>query len=130
MLFRPPITVEDAENESMGSCASAQSNYSSPDCLQRFKGMYVEEFPETLAGAPVSNQRVPPLDLDAYMKTCRPMAKLEHFEVAELLMTSGMSNVAKDRHLRSRMVSSCFCRVHGKRLTNFVVQRPNSLAAL
>ncbi|CAE6461732.1 unnamed protein product [Rhizoctonia solani] len=98
-----PTATEDAARESMGSCTSTQSNRSPPNHLQRFKGMYVKEFPEPLAGAPVSDEHVPPLDLGAYMKLCGPMAELEHFEVAKLLMTSGMSNVAKDCHLKSRM---------------------------
>ncbi|CAE7232083.1 unnamed protein product [Rhizoctonia solani] len=70
--------------------------------LYRYKGLHVEEFPEPLAGAPISNERKPPPDLGAYMRRCGPMADPNHFEAAELLMTSGMSNANKDRHLKSK----------------------------
>ncbi|EUC54041.1 hypothetical protein RSOL_027710, partial [Rhizoctonia solani AG-3 Rhs1AP] len=70
--------------------------------LHRYKGLYVEEFPDATAGAPISNERVPPRNLDAYMHACGPMADPEHFEVAELLMTSKLTDVDKDRHLKSR----------------------------
>ncbi|KDN33716.1 hypothetical protein RSAG8_13196, partial [Rhizoctonia solani AG-8 WAC10335] len=71
-------------------------------CLRRYKGLYVEDFPDPTAGAPISGEHVPPPDLDAYMRTCGPMADPEHFETAELLMTSKLTNVDKDRHLKSR----------------------------
>ncbi|KAG8793369.1 hypothetical protein FRC12_002889 [Ceratobasidium sp. 428] len=74
--------------------------------LRRCGGLYVEEFPDPLAGSPISNERVSPPDLKAYMQSVGKMADPETFEVAELLMTSGLTDAAKDRHLKSTMVSS------------------------
>ncbi|EUC56336.1 hypothetical protein RSOL_172170, partial [Rhizoctonia solani AG-3 Rhs1AP] len=70
--------------------------------LRRYKGFFVEEFPDPTAGAPISDERTLPPDLGAYMRRCGPMADPEHFEVAELLMTSKLTNADKDRHLKSR----------------------------
>ncbi|GAB1528428.1 hypothetical protein RhiTH_011622 [Rhizoctonia solani] len=97
------LAVAEDDTDAHRSRVSNQSNYCLSDCLKSFNGVYLEQFPEPLVGAPVSNKHVPPQDLESYMKSCGPMAKLEHFEVAELLMTSGMTNAAKDQHLKSRM---------------------------
>ncbi|KAG9079264.1 hypothetical protein FS749_008660 [Ceratobasidium sp. UAMH 11750] len=69
--------------------------------LRRHKNFWVEDFPDPLAGAPISKDRVPPIDLEAHMRSCGHMANPEHFETAELLSTSGMTDAAKDRHLKS-----------------------------
>jgi hypothetical protein len=76
--------------------------------LRRYKGLFVEEFPDPLAGAPVSEDRVPEPDLATYMRSCGPMASLDYFKVAELLMTSRLSDANKDRHLKSKIVSNVF----------------------
>ncbi|KAG8722468.1 hypothetical protein FRC09_006235 [Ceratobasidium sp. 395] len=73
--------------------------------LRRWKGLFVEDFPDPDAGAPISNERIPEVDLAAYMKSCGDLADPKHFEVAELLMTSGMTDEAKERHLRSTLYS-------------------------
>ncbi|KAG8728427.1 hypothetical protein FRC11_011085 [Ceratobasidium sp. 423] len=62
----------------------------------RYKGLYVEDFPDPLAGSPISNDLVPLPELAAYMHSCGLMADPDHFEVAELLLTSGLSNADKD----------------------------------
>jgi hypothetical protein len=76
--------------------------------MRRYKGLYVEDFPEPAAGAPILDKHRLPPDLEAYMRRCGPLADPDHFEVAELLMTSGMTNANKDRHLRSKKVSTTF----------------------
>jgi hypothetical protein len=76
--------------------------------LRRYKGLYVEEFLDSLAGEPISNDCLPPRNLDTYMRSCGSMANPEDFEVAELLMTSGLTNADKDRHLKSNKVSILF----------------------
>lgn len=73
--------------------------------FRRYMGLYVEEFPDPLAGAPISDELVPPPDLAAYMRSVGPMADPEHFEAAEILMTSGLTDADKDRHLKSKKVS-------------------------
>jgi hypothetical protein len=72
--------------------------------LRRRGGLYVEDYPDPLAGSPISEERAVPPDLDAYMQSCGRMADPEDFEAAELLMTSGLSDAAKDRHLKSTKV--------------------------
>jgi hypothetical protein len=82
--------------------------------LHHYKGLYIEDFPDTLAGAPISNACIPPPNLDTYMCACGPMADLEYFEVAELLMMTGLTNADKDQHLKSKMVSTLFNTTSGE----------------
>jgi hypothetical protein len=77
-------------------------------------GLFVEEFPDPLAGAPISNKRNPPPDLGAYMRSVGDLADPKHFETAELLMTTGLTNAAKDRHLKSTMVSTAPRMIEGR----------------
>jgi hypothetical protein len=73
--------------------------------MRGYGGLFVEEYPDSLAGSPVSEDRLPPPDLHAHMRSCGNLADPKHFETVELLMTSGLTNAAKDRHLKSSMVS-------------------------
>jgi hypothetical protein len=66
---------------------------------------FVEFFPNVDAGAPISDDRTHEVDLHAYIQACGVLADPEHFEVAELLMTSGLTNSTRDRFLKSRLVS-------------------------
>ncbi|KAG9095093.1 hypothetical protein FRC06_010133, partial [Ceratobasidium sp. 370] len=83
--------------------SGAQSGAGGRGTLRRWKGLYVEDFPDPLAGAPISEERVPEPDLDAYMRSCGTLADPWNFEIAEMLLTSGMTDEAKDRHLKSRL---------------------------
>lgn len=65
----------------------------------------VDKFPSESAGAPINEDRAMPDDLHAYMRARAPFANPAHFEVAELLMTSGMGSGTRERHLKSRKVS-------------------------
>jgi hypothetical protein len=67
-------------------------------------GIVVEEFPNCLAGMPISDEVRPKPDLAAYIKARGVMGVPEHFEVAELLMTTGLTDGDKDRHLKSSKV--------------------------
>ncbi|KAG8731449.1 hypothetical protein FRC11_004123, partial [Ceratobasidium sp. 423] len=91
---RRRVSIEDVPDEDAPLPSRTDSH--------RYKGLYVEEFPISSAGAPISNECKPPPDLDAYMRRCGPMKDPDHFEAAELLMTSGLSNADKDRHLKSK----------------------------
>ncbi|KAG9087886.1 hypothetical protein FS749_002576 [Ceratobasidium sp. UAMH 11750] len=73
------------------------------ETLRRWKGLYVEDFPDPLAGAPISEDRAPELDKDAYMQSCGALANPKHFEIADLLTTTGMTDEAKDKHLKSTL---------------------------
>ncbi|KAG8702744.1 hypothetical protein FRC08_003275 [Ceratobasidium sp. 394] len=69
--------------------------------LRRWKGLFVEDFPDPLAGAPISEEQAPPPDVPSYLRLCGNLASLWNFDIAELLMTSGMTDAARERHLRS-----------------------------
>ncbi|KAG8706213.1 hypothetical protein FRC08_001206 [Ceratobasidium sp. 394] len=73
--------------------------------LRRHKGFFIEDFPDPLAGSPISNDRAPPPDLDAHMRSCGRLKDPFNFEVAELLLTTGLTDEAKDQHLKSSIVS-------------------------
>ncbi|KAF8598797.1 hypothetical protein BDV93DRAFT_478147, partial [Ceratobasidium sp. AG-I] len=64
---------------------------------------FVERYPNASAGTPLNNDRVHKPDLEEYMRMCDTLGDLDNFEVAELLMTTGLSNEGKDRHLKSKM---------------------------
>ncbi|QRW02256.1 hypothetical protein RhiLY_01253 [Ceratobasidium sp. AG-Ba] len=63
--------------------------------FRRWKGMLVEEFLDQLAGAPISSERVPKPKLDEYIKSTGVFADPRNFEIAELLMTTGLTDSAK-----------------------------------
>ncbi|KAG9079689.1 hypothetical protein FS749_008309 [Ceratobasidium sp. UAMH 11750] len=76
--------------------------------LRRYKGFFVEDFPDPLAGSPISKDHAPPPDLDAHMRSCGTLANPFNFEVAELLSTTGLTDEAKDQHLKSSIVSNAW----------------------
>ncbi|KAF8594839.1 hypothetical protein BDV93DRAFT_565013 [Ceratobasidium sp. AG-I] len=122
---RPRVTLETVEDEDVGDMYSRKvagivfrSREPSPSepgpsrqedtpaderCFHYYKGLYVEEFPDALAGAPISSKRAPLPDLDKHMRKCGDMANPKYFNAAELLMTSSLSDADKDRHLKSEM---------------------------
>ncbi|KAG9094267.1 hypothetical protein FRC06_010996, partial [Ceratobasidium sp. 370] len=69
--------------------------------LRQWRGLYVEDFPDPLAGAPVSNERASAPDMEAYMQSCGRSANPKTFKMLELLMTTGLTDAAKDQHLKS-----------------------------
>jgi hypothetical protein len=69
----------------------------------------VDAYPDDTAGAPISNDRYHAPDPRVYLKSCGRLARRVYFEDAELLMTTGLSNKGRDRHLRSRRVSVYPC---------------------
>ncbi|KAG9090045.1 hypothetical protein FRC06_001241, partial [Ceratobasidium sp. 370] len=69
--------------------------------VDRETGWYVEPFPDPLAGAPISDDLLLPVDLKAYMRSCRDMGNPEHFDMVELILTTGLKDSAKNRHLKS-----------------------------
>ncbi|KAG9080385.1 hypothetical protein FRC06_006648, partial [Ceratobasidium sp. 370] len=69
--------------------------------LRRWKGLFVEDFPDPLAGTPVSEEQAPPPHVPSYLRLCGNLAKLWNFDIAEMLMTLGMTDAARERHLKS-----------------------------
>lgn len=84
--------------------------------MRRERGLFVEEFSNPSAGAPISDERMPTPDLEAYMASSGRLADPELFNDAELLMTTGMTDAAKDRHLKSQRVSATQNRNSAKHL--------------
>ncbi|QRW03803.1 hypothetical protein RhiLY_02802 [Ceratobasidium sp. AG-Ba] len=65
--------------------------------------VYVELFPNPFAGAPINDKVVEPLDLSAYMASIGNLGNPDLFDTAELLMTTGLTNMGRDAHLKSRL---------------------------
>lgn len=127
---RQRVTIETVEDEDEGDTSSRKvarivirgrerpSPESGPlrmeatpadePCFHYYKGLFVEEFPDALAGSPISHEHAPLPDMDEHMRKCGDMANPKYFNAAELLMTSRLSDADKDRHLKSEVVSP-FC---------------------
>ncbi|KAG8705030.1 hypothetical protein FRC09_003197 [Ceratobasidium sp. 395] len=82
---------------------------------------YVEHFPISSAGKPISNDRAYPPNLKAYIQSCGNLADPRNMEAAELLMTTGLSGKARTRHLQSSFYQhschdyqGCACKGKGK----------------
>ncbi|KAG9123592.1 hypothetical protein FRC07_014616, partial [Ceratobasidium sp. 392] len=63
---------------------------------------FVEPFSDPRAGQPINNSRAEPFNLRAHMASVGRFVSPANFEVAELLMTTKMTNAARDAHLKSR----------------------------
>ncbi|KAG9075061.1 hypothetical protein FRC06_010301, partial [Ceratobasidium sp. 370] len=82
---------------------------------------YVERFPISSAGAPISDKQAHPRNLEAYLESCGNLANPRNMEAAELLMTTGLSGKARTRHLQSSFYQNpghdcehCCCKGKGK----------------
>lgn len=73
--------------------------------LCQYKGLYLEEFPDMLAGSLISDDCTPAPDLDAYMQSCGRLVDPKTFKAAKHLLTMGLSDADKECHLKSSMVS-------------------------
>jgi hypothetical protein len=67
-------------------------------------GFFVEPFPDPSAGQPITEERMSPADLEAYMRSSGVFANPKNLETAELLMTTGLKDSGKERHLQSSLV--------------------------
>jgi hypothetical protein len=98
--------AEDAPLDESAQEPSQNENGGPPEPNGSFQnGHFVEPFPDDRAGAPTSNNTRPEEDLRTYIEACGRLGKQANFENMELLMTTGLSNAGRDRHLKSRMVS-------------------------
>ncbi|KAG8734476.1 hypothetical protein FRC10_011705, partial [Ceratobasidium sp. 414] len=82
---------------------------------------YVERFPISSAGAPISDERAHLHNLKAYLESCGNLANPRNMEAAELLMTTGLSGKARTWHLQSSFYQNlghdckhCCCKGKGK----------------
>jgi hypothetical protein len=88
--------------------------------------VFVEGFPNQSAGAPISNKLKDGPDLNVYMRDCGPLGDRDIFEAAEVLMTTGLTDEGKDRHIKTKLVSEVFNSCHTK-LTDLTVSRASTL---
>jgi hypothetical protein len=88
--------------------------------------VFVERFPDPRAGAPINDAVVAPLDLQSYMANSGNLGNPDHFDTAELLMTTGLTNGGRDAHLKSRLVSGPLVQ-RTKYLRIRTVSGPNSM---
>jgi hypothetical protein len=99
--LRHPVTIEEVEDEG--------ENPSEGEDMDDECGVpFIEEFSDARAGQPIDNSRAVPFDLRAHMASVGPFASPKHFEAAELLMTTKMTNDLWDEHLKSRKVSELY----------------------
>ncbi|KAG8706404.1 hypothetical protein FRC09_002431, partial [Ceratobasidium sp. 395] len=66
-------------------------------------GTILQHFPVAGAGAPIVDAQAQDLDPDVYLKACGNLADPDYFEIAELLMTTGLSNTNRTRFLKSKL---------------------------
>ncbi|KAG9124361.1 hypothetical protein FRC07_011919 [Ceratobasidium sp. 392] len=98
-------TPEPYANEEVGSADGndrARGEDMDPGAHGECGKAFVEEFSDDRAGQPINDSRAEPFDLRAHMRSVGRMASPADFEVAELLMTTKMTNKARDKHLKSR----------------------------
>ncbi|KAG9075124.1 hypothetical protein FRC06_010257, partial [Ceratobasidium sp. 370] len=107
---RPTSTIPPATNPPASATALNTSGLSAPPTgrgatppgwTDPRTGWYVEPFPDPLAGAPILDDLLPPIDLEAYMWSSGEMGKPDHFEMAELLLMTGLTDSRKNQHLSS-----------------------------
>ncbi|QRV92599.1 hypothetical protein RhiJN_20617 [Ceratobasidium sp. AG-Ba] len=101
--INPERPIEAKRSSIQNAHVSPLSSDSRPDpgWIDPATGYYIEPFPDKLAGALISDVVLPPVDLEQYMRASGELGKPSHFEMAELLLTSGMSDKDKNRHLHS-----------------------------
>jgi hypothetical protein len=109
-VLNPPrrtVTVEEIEDE------GDNLGVGDDECGAPF----IEEFDDPRAGQPINESRAERFDLRAHMASVGRFASPKDFEVAELLMTTKMTNESRDEHLKSRKVSSLL----GRRLAQLLM---------
>jgi hypothetical protein len=94
----PPATPEPGE-------PGTNNDEGRPEENSYRDGVFVEPFPDRRAGAPISDNSRPMEDLHTYLQARGQLGKQANFETMEMLMTTGLTNAGRDRHLKSRMVS-------------------------
>lgn len=67
--------------------------------------LFVERYPDPLAGTPIDDRVFHTPNLDAYMASLGNLGNPRHFETAETLMMTGLTAAGRDEHLKSHLVS-------------------------
>ncbi|KAG9074442.1 hypothetical protein FRC06_010691, partial [Ceratobasidium sp. 370] len=66
-------------------------------------GTTIEPFPLAEAGSPISDDQVNEEDSKSYLASCGDLADPDIFEIAELLMTIGLSDGGRNKLLKSKL---------------------------
>ncbi|KAF8597068.1 hypothetical protein BDV93DRAFT_610591 [Ceratobasidium sp. AG-I] len=64
---------------------------------------YVEKYPDPQAGQPINDSRAEPFNLREYMRARGDFANPGYFDIAKTLMTTKLTNVGRETHLKSRL---------------------------
>ncbi|QRV95080.1 Zn-finger protein [Ceratobasidium sp. AG-Ba] len=64
-------------------------------------GIYVEPYPISTAGAPISTNLKSESDLREYLKSCGTLGDRDLFETAQIMMTTGLNGRGRTRHLNA-----------------------------
>jgi hypothetical protein len=101
-----PTTVPATSQAIKGACSAPK--YQGMTLLDGSNAMvYVEQFPNPRAGAPISNEVAHVPELDEYIASSGPFSNPQFFDAAQQLMSVEMTNSLRDWHLDSWPVSNC-----------------------
>ncbi|QRV81052.1 hypothetical protein RhiJN_09067 [Ceratobasidium sp. AG-Ba] len=87
--------------------------------------VFVKKFPDPRAGAPISNEIARPPDLWECMVWAGNLGDPDYFDMAELLMTTGLTNIGRDVHLKSRLYKGHVPWVNNKQLIADIDRLPH-----
>ncbi|KAG8773758.1 hypothetical protein FRC12_002328 [Ceratobasidium sp. 428] len=85
---QPPIPIPDSQP-------------SNP--TQASDGSFVEAFPSSTAGAPISPNRKGEKKLTEHLESCGRLGDRDLFETAEILMTTGLNGAGRTKHMKGPM---------------------------
>jgi hypothetical protein len=101
----PPPATGPQQPVNLGSEGSQDGSTPAADNEQVCTQPFVEKFPLSTAGTPISNDTKPEPNLLEYMKSCGTLADPKLFNVAKLLMMTVPKGRDRTRHLQSPVVS-------------------------
>ncbi|KAG8700746.1 hypothetical protein FRC09_005778 [Ceratobasidium sp. 395] len=100
-----PHPSQGGSNPTSSGADSANNRYNDPrrwsDNGRTCRQPFIEPFPISSAGQPISDKRTYLQDLKSYIESCGNLADPLNMEAAELLMTTGLLGKARTQHLQS-----------------------------
>ncbi|KAG8777441.1 hypothetical protein FRC12_000371 [Ceratobasidium sp. 428] len=85
---QPPISAPDSQSSNLRPAGD---------------GSFVEAFPSSTAGAPISPNRRGEKNLASHLEACGRLGDRDLFETAEILMTTGLNGAGRTKHLKGPM---------------------------
>ncbi|QRW03214.1 hypothetical protein RhiLY_02213 [Ceratobasidium sp. AG-Ba] len=87
--------------------------------------VFVERFPDPRAGAPINDEIAQIPDLEQCMIRAGNLGNPDYFDTAELLMTTGLTNIGRDIHLKSRLYQGFVPWLNNKQLMADIDRLPH-----